>query len=418
MKTTLSLPLLLIALLFVNNSRTRADDYWPQFRGPTAQGHSTAVNVPTTWSESENVQWKVGVPGLGWSSPVVKDGRIWLTTAADQGKSLRLLSFDLTTGESLKNIEIFNIDKPSGIHNKNSHASPTPLLEDDRVYVHFGTHGTACVKDNGVVLWTADLEYKHGHGSGGSPVIFENLLIINCDGTDTQYIVALDKFTGKEKWRTKRAHISEARQNGEKMVGMGYSTPLLIPYKNTSLLLSTGGDHLGAYDARTGKEVWWSEYDGYSVIPRPVVAHDMVFVTSCYNRPVFYGIRLGGKGNVTESHIEWTLERGAPHSPSPIVVGNEIYIVSDRGIGTCLDAKTGKQHWQERLGGNYSASPIYVGGLIYFQDEKGTTILIEPGTEFKEVARNKVDGRTLATFTPIDYGLLLRTDTHLYRIGE
>jgi outer membrane protein assembly factor BamB len=143
-----------------------------------------------------------------------------------------------------------------------------------------------------------------------------------------------------------------------------------------------------------------------------------VFVTCSYNKPVFYGIRLGGKGNVTESHIEWTLEKGAPHSPSPIVVGDEIYIVSDRGIGTCLDAKTGEQHWQERLGGNYSASPVYVGGLIYFQDEEGTTIIIEPGKELKEVARNTVEGRTLATFTPIDNGLLLRTDTHLYRIGK
>ncbi|PHS00745.1 MAG: hypothetical protein COA78_23615 [Blastopirellula sp.] len=408
----------IVWLLVVSCSTVFAEDYWPQFRGPTGQGHSTAVNVPTSWSETENVQWKVEVPGLGWSSPVVKDGRIWLTTAAEEGKSLRLLSFDLKTGKSLKDIEIFQVAEPSKIHNKNSHASPTPLLEADCIYVHFGTHGTACVKEDGTVVWSIDLDYKHGHGSGGSPVLFEDLLIITCDGIDAQFMVALDKHTGKEKWRKKRDHLSEARRNGEKNAPQGYSTPLLIPYKNTTLLLSTGVDHVAAYDPRTGEEIWWSEYDGYSVIPRPVVAHDMVFVTSSYNKPVFYGVRLGGKGNVTESHIAWTLEKGAPHSPSPIVVGDEIYIVSDRGIGTCLDAKTGEQHWQERLGGNYSASPVYVGGLIYFQDEKGTTIIIEPGTELKEVARNTVEGRTLATFTPINNALLLRTDTHLYRIGE
>jgi outer membrane protein assembly factor BamB len=180
-------------------------------------------------------------------------------------------------------------------------------------------------------------------------------------------------------------------------------------------VVSTGADHVAGYNARTGEELWWSTYDGYSLVPRPVVGHGLIYVCSGYNKPLLYAIRLGGQGDITDSHAAWSPERGAPHKPSPLRVGDEIYVVSAGGIATCLDAKTGDVHWQERLGGNFSASPLLAGGRIYFLNEDGETIVIAPGKQFNELARNEVAGRTLASLTPLEGALLLRTDTHLYR---
>jgi len=395
---------------------TAAGQDWPQFRGPTGQGISTVRRAPLRWGEnSDNRTWKVPIEGLGWSSPSVQGDRIWLTTALNEGQSLRAICLDLETGREIHNVEIFKRDEPGKVHSKNSHASPTPVIEGDRVYLHFGAYGTACITTDGEVVWRHGFKYNHRHGPGGSPVIFEDLLIINCDGTDVQFIAALNKNTGEEVWRTKRAHISEARLSGSDSAPMGFSTPLLVEVDGVMQVVSTGGDHVAGYNARTGEEIWWSSYYGYSLVPRPVVGHGMIYVCSGYNKPVLYAVRLGGTGDVTETHVEWTLERGAPHNPSPLIVGDEIYVVADRGIATCLDAKTGETHWQERLGGNFSASPLYAAGRIYFLNESGETTVIEPGTEYKELARNQVQGRTLASLTPLEGAMLLRTDSHLYR---
>ncbi|MEQ8787547.1 MAG: PQQ-binding-like beta-propeller repeat protein [Pirellulaceae bacterium] len=392
---------------------------WTQFRGPTGQGVSSVKSVPLKWGEdSDNLTWKTPIEGLGWSSPSVQGDRIWLTTAADEGQSLRAVSLDLTTGKEMLNVEVFKLAEPGKVHSKNSHASPTPVIEGDRVYLHFGNYGTACISTAGEVLWRHVFEYNHRHGPGGSPVIFEDLLIINCDGTDVQFIAALNKNTGEEVWRTKRAHISEARLSGADSAPMGFSTPLLVEVDGVMQVVSTGGDHVAGYNARTGEEIWWSSYYGYSLVPRPVVGHGMIYVCSGYNKPMMYAIRLGGTGDVTETHVEWTLERGAPHNPSPLIVGDEIYIVADRGVAMCLDAKTGEEHWQQRLGGNFSASPLLAAGRIYFLNETGETIVVEPGVEYKELARNQVEGRTLASLTPLEAAMLLRTDTHLYRFDQ
>jgi outer membrane protein assembly factor BamB len=390
---------------------------WPQFRGPTGQGHSTAKRVPLRWSDTENIEWNSPLDGLGWSSPAVQGDRIWLTTALEGGKSLRAICLDLATGKEIHNVEVLAKENPGRVHTKNSHASPTPVIEGDRVYVHFGTHGTGCLSTEGKIIWTKILKYNHVHGPGGSPVIFEDLLIINCDGGDTQFVYGLDKRTGEIRWKTPRAHIGEARLAGRANVPMGFSTPLLVEVGGVTQVVSTGADHVAGYDARTGKEIWWSSYDGYSLIPRPVVGHGLVFVCSGYNNPLLYAIRLGGKGDVTETHAEWSLKKGAPHSPSPILVGSELYVVSDGGVATCLDAKTGKEHWQKRLDGNFSASPIYAAGRLFFLDENGATTVLAPGTEYKELAKNQVTGRTLASLVPLEGGMLLRTDKHLLRIG-
>jgi outer membrane protein assembly factor BamB len=410
------LPLLTVALLLCHPLES-AD--WPQFRGPGGQGHSDAMNLPVTWSESENIVWKVAVPGLGWSSPSIQGNQIWLTSAVDDGKSLHVIALDRETGKMLHDVVVFELSDPGKVHSKNSHASPTALIEGDRVYVHFGAHGTACLTTSGEVVWkTQDLKHDHRHGPGGSPVIFEDLLILNCDGSDIQFVVALDKGTGEIKWKKKREHISEARLTGKSNVPMAYTTPLLTEINGTVQLLSCGADSIVSYNPKTGDEYWWFRYDGYSNVPRPVVGKGHVFISSGYDRPEFFAVRVDGSGDVTESHLAWNMKKAAPLNPSPLLVGDELYLVSDNGIATCLDAVSGEQHWQERIGGNFSASPTLADGRIYLLDEKGTTTVLAPGKTFETLATNALEGRTLATPAMVDNAIFLRTDTSLYRIEK
>lgn len=408
--------LLLLSAMCCLTVCTDAAD-WPQFRGPGGQGHSDARNLPLTWSETENITWKVPIAGLGWSSPSIQGDQIWLTTAIDEGKSLHAIALNRATGSMLHDIEVFTLENPGSVHSKNSHASPTPLIEGDRVYVHFGAHGTACLKTDGTIVWkTQELKHDHRHGPGGSPEIFEDLLILNCDGSDIQFVVALDKATGEIRWKKKREHIGPDRLSGKSNVPMAYTTPLLVDVNGTTQLLSTGADSIVSYNPRTGDEYWWFRFDGYSNVLRPVVGKGLVFISSGYDRPEFYAVRIDGAGDVTESHLAWNMKKASPLNPSPLIVGDELYLVSDNGIATCLDAVTGEQHWQERLNGNFSASPTFADGRIYLLDEEGTTTVIAPGSKFELLATNKLEGRTLATPAMVDNTIFLRTDTHLYRI--
>jgi len=245
-------------------------------------------------------------------------------------------------------------------------------------------------------------------------------MFLSCDGGDVQFVIALDRETGKTIWKTPRAHVDPARLGNRKSksVPMGFSTPLLVKVDGMVQLISTGADHAAAYDVRNGKEIWWSAYDGYSLVPRPVAGHGLVFFCSGYNSPVLYAIKLGGKGDVTNSHAVWSLKKGAPLNPSPLLVGQELYLVNDRGVALCLDAKTGKRHWQKRLSGNFSASPIIAAGRIYFLDEAGVTTVVKPGKVYHELAKNHLDARTLASLAPLEGTLLLRSEKHLYRIDE
>lgn len=409
---------LIVLLCVVCGPGTQAAD-WPQFRGPGGQGHSDATNLPLTWSETENIVWKVPVAGLGWSSPAIQGDQIWMTSAVDNGKTLHAIALDRATGKPLHNVTVFELADPGPVHSKNSHASPTPLIEGDRVYVHYGAHGTACLKTDGTVVWkTQDLKHDHRHGPGGSPVIFEDLLILNCDGSDVQFVVALDKNTGEIRWKKKREHIGEDRLTGKSNVPMAYTTPLLTEINGTIQLLSSGADSIVSYNPRNGEEYWWFRYDGYSNVPRPVVGKGLVFISSGYDRPEFYAVKVDGTGDVTESHLGWNMKKAAPLNPSPLLVGDELYLVSDNGIATCLDAVSGTQHWQERIGGNFSASPTFADGRIYLLDEEGKTTVIAPGKKYEVLATNSLEGRTLATPAMVDQAIFLRTDTHLYRIEK
>jgi outer membrane protein assembly factor BamB len=392
----------------------RAED-WPGFRGPTGQGIVREGSMPVEWS-SKTATWKQPMSGNGWSSPVIVGGKIYLTSAVpgQEGFSLRALCLETKTGKTLWDTEVFKeaagAPKP---HSKNSHASPTPIVEGDRLFVHFGHLGTACLDLSGKVLWKNVQRYSPVHGNGGTPVLVDGLVIFSCDGASSPYVVALDAATGKEVWKKPRQGNADRK--------FSFSTPLVIEVKGAKdvtkahQVISPGSNQVTAFDPKTGNPIWTVTYDGYSVIPRPVYGHGMVFLSTGYNSPSLLAIKPDGTGDVTKTHVAWTARKGAPHTPSPLLVGDELYMVSDGGVASCLDAKTGKVHWSERIGGGYSASPIYASGKVYFQSEDGVTTVVKAGTKFEEVAKNKLNERTLASFAVADGALYLRTDKNLYR---
>jgi outer membrane protein assembly factor BamB len=387
----------------------RAED-WPQFRGPGGQGHSTEQNLPVEWSETRNILWKTPVPGTGWSSPVISGGLVWLTTSVRQnGTSLRALAFDAATGREVVNTEVFKISATNVLNPKNSFASPTPIVEGDRVYVHFGADGTAALSTAGAIVWKTRLFYESQHGNGGSPILFDDVMIISCDGPQDAYVIALDKNTGKTRWKTARRVPWD----------QAYTTPLVIRAGDRDQVVSTGAHHTAAYDPRTGKELWRVSYPGgFSNVPRPVFGHGFVYIATGFFEPRLLAIRPEGTGDVTKTHVAWTYARGVPLTPSPLLVGDELYIVSDVGIAACLDAKTSNTLWRQRLPGNYSASPIFADGRIYFQSEDGETTVLAPGKEFRVLATNKLDGATLASIGVSGGSFFIRTDRNLYRIGK
>ncbi len=421
-KEILMLPkylLLIFSVTLVSNLAAASD--WTEFRGPTGQGHSDAVNLPTTWSEDENIAWKVELPGNGWSSPVVAGGRIYVTAAvpvADDTPlqhSLRVLCLSASDGKTVWDIEAFQhaADDTIEVHGKNSHASPTPILEGDRLYVHFGPHGTACLKTDGTIVWqNTELHYAPQHGNGGSPAIDGDVLVICCDGKDYRYVTGLHKKSGEQVWKTERP-LEPSR-------GFSFCTPTIISVDGQRQAICPGSGGVWSYEPQTGKQLWQVAYgEGYSVVPRPVAGHGLVFVCSGFGDQQLFAIDPAGSGDVTDSHVRWKIRKGVPKSPSVLLVGEELYMVDDAGIASCLDAVSGDVHWQERLNGKFSASPSLADGRIYFQSETGTTTVVTPGREYLEVAKNQVgDGeiRTFASFAFLDNAILLRSETSLYRI--
>lgn len=380
---------------------------WPEFRGPTGQGHSDERGLPLTWSETTNIKWKVPIPGGGWSSPSIQKDRIWLTTATDDGRSLRVVALDFANGKITQNVEVFRLKSAPKLNPKNSFASPTPVLDGDRVYVHFGALGTACLSQSGEIIWKTRLDYDNGqHGPGGSPVIYDDLLILSCDGMEIQFVVALDKMTGKVKWK-------KYRQGNQ-----AYTTPLVLKLEAGDQVVSPGAFRAVSYEPRTGKELWEVRYgDGFSNVPRPVYGNGLVFICTGFQQPSLMAVRVDGRGDVTKSHVAWTLNRGVSLTPSPLLIGDELYMISDNGIASCIDSSSGKPHWQVRLGGNHSASPVYADARIYFLNEDGESVVISPGKQFNALARNQLNGRTLASMAISGSSIFIRSDTQLYRIG-
>jgi len=393
-----------------------ASEDWPQFRGPTGDGHSDSTGLPLTWSETENVRWKTAIPGEGWSSPVVLGRQVWMTTATEDGHSLRALCADRETGKLLHDVEVFHVAELPPKNPTNSHASPTPVLEPGRVYVCFGTSGSACLDSaTAKVIWkNTELTLDHKEGAGSSPMIYGGLYILHCDGRDVQYVVALDKNTGRIVWKTKRSAPLEPRKPDFRKA---YCTPQVITVGGREQLISVGAFRAYAYEPMTGKEIWFCDICGFSNVPRPVFGHGLLFIGTGFMKPELWAIRADGKGDVTQTHVAWREPKMAALKSSLALVGDALYMLHDgSGTLTCLNAKTGAQFWQEKLGGSFSASPIYVDGRLYFFNEKGQATVIKPGRKFEPLATNHLDAGFMATPAVAGKAFIARTKTHLYRI--
>lgn len=415
------LPLALCALGLAAGIAS-AETLWTEFRGPTGQGHSTARGLPISWGPQKNVVWRTEIPGQAWSSAVVAKGRIFLTNARPvskedpaQGISLRVLALNAATGKEVWDTEVFRPTDPTVLrkHDKNSHASPTPIYEDGRIYAHFGHHGTACLDESGKIIWsTSENRYPPVHGTGGSPVIADDLLIFNADGASNPAVIALEKATGKVRWKVARPP-SPAPQK------FSFSTPLLIEVNGKRQLITPGSGIVQALDPKDGSEIWHVFYGtGFSVVPRPVYAHGLIFLSSGYQNAVGYAIRPDGKGDVTDTHVAWTLRKRVPLNPSMLVVGDELYMLADGGMLTCMDAKTGEIHYEERLLGSSSASLLEAEGHIYAIDELGKAAVVQAGKTFQLLATNDLAERTLASMSVCDNDLLIRTENALYRVTK
>ena len=402
----------ILGLLSIVTSMLLSGGDWPEFRGPTAQGHVMNANLPLEFGPKKNLKWKVAVPGQGWSSPVIVGNRIYLTSAITKnGKlSLSALCLDTTEGRIIWQQPVFHVaGKAPRMHRKNSQASPTPIVSDKRVYIHFGHMGTACLDLTGKVIWKNEsIKYPPVHGNGGSPALVNGKLIFSCDGSKDPFIIALNSQNGEQVWRTKRTANAKKK--------FSFCTPLVVDTADGKQVILPGSSMIGAYNPDTGAEIWKVTYgDGYSVVPRPVTAHGMVYFSSGFDKATALAVKLGGRGDVTESHLAWRIIKGAPHTPSMLAVGDELYMVSDGGIGSCVDARTGKVHWQERLGGSYSSSPIVSKGRIYYTNETGAVKVVKAAKKFELLVTNELGERTLASPAVADNALFYRTEKHLWR---
>lgn len=408
-----------LMLLGFASAALAGESEWPQFRGPKGQGISSAVDVPIEWNANSHVEWKIELPGRGWSSPVLSNGKLYLTAALpDAGagaQTLHALSLDPKDGKILWDTEVFQPDPSltAGMHWKNSAASATPIVTADRLYVHFGHMGTAALDLSGKIIWTQNqLNYDPAYGNGGSPILLEDELIFNCDGQKDPFVVALDAKTGAIRWKTPR--------NFKVKKTSSFSTPLAIMVGGATEVISPATGFVGAYDPRDGHELWRVAYgEGYSVVPRPVYSRGLLFISTGFGAPTLFAIKpVGASGDATATNVAWTQKKGAPCTPSMVVVGNEIYYVSDSGIATCADIATGSIRWNERLGGDFSASPVAAEGRIYFQNEAGIGFVVKADTTYQLLSKNQLGERSLASYAVADGTLFIRTESHLWKITK
>jgi outer membrane protein assembly factor BamB len=396
---------------------------WTHFRGSKMDGHAQVKTAPLQWSDSTNIVWKAPVKGLGWSSPVVFGNQVWLTSAAEDGKEFYTLCYDLNTGKLLNEKTIFTSAEPQRIHNTNSYATPTPCIEDGFVYVHYGTFGTACINTTSFeVVWKReDMLCQHMQGPASSPILHKNLLIVHLEGTEDPYVAALDKKTGVTIWKSIRP--KEIYDKLEPVYRKSYQTPIVIEAGGRELLISNSSFMCFAHDVNTGEVIWTMEYGYDSTVSQPLYWNGLVFVNSGWifidNKPYFtrqYAIDPTGKGDVTKTHVKWMYEDEVPQIPTPVIVDGKMYMVHDRGIASCIDAKTAKLIWKHELKGNFNSSPVYAAGNIYFFNVKGDCTIVKPGDTFEMVAQNFIGETIKAVPVFVDNGMVLKTDKNLYLI--
>ena len=393
-----------------------AADEWPAFRGPSGDGHADAARIPVAWSETENVTWQTLIHGRAWSSPVVSGTDIWLTTATEDGTQLSVLCVDLNSGSIRIDRKVFDVENPTDIRAFNTYASCTPVIENGRLYASWGSLGLACLDAaTGDTLWSRrDLECDHYRGPGSSPILHNGKLYLHYDGFDFQFAIALDAQTGETIWRTDRP-TDFRTDNGD--IKKAFATPLVIEVNGREQLISPASKGAFAYDAHTGEEIWRVLYDGFSTAARPLFAHGLVYLSAGFPRSEIIAVHPDGSGDVTDTHIAWSEKKLMPSKPSPLLVGDLLFVINDDGgVATCLDALTGEKIWQERIGGNYSASPLYADGRVYFFSEDGKTTVIRAAREFEQLAENQLGDGCMASPAVIGDTLLLRSLSHLYRL--
>jgi len=419
-----------------------AADNWPQFRGPAGDGHSTAKGLPLKWSETENVKWKTPIHDKGWSQPVIWGDQIWLTTATSNGTALFILTLDKNSGKVIRDVKLFDAQQPELWMRYNSYASPTPVIEEGRVYVSFGEAGTACLDTKtGAKLWERrDLKCNHYRGAGSSPILHNHLLILHFDGADEQFIVALDKQTGRDVWRVKRSTDyrdldAAGKPKAEGDLRKAYGTPQIATIEGAPVLLSNGAKAHYGYDPLTGRELWQVEYQPFhSSGARPLYGHGLIFFAAGFSKGHFYAIKPPSAsawkpGNILDASKEaepapgrpqlvWKLIKGVPETPSPILHGEHLYLVDNNGFASAVEAKTGKVLWSERVLKAVYASPVFAEGRIYAADREGKCVVLAAAPEFKLLGESKLDGPIEASPAASGKALYLRTAKSLYRIEQ
>ena len=414
-------------LLFLTVASVAGSDNWPEYRGPNRDGSSDSEMLPLHWSETQNVKWKKPIHGRGWSSPVVWGNQVWLTTASLDGRALSVLCFDRESGQILLDRRLFDVPKPRPLSNSvNSYATPTPTIEEGRVYVHFGSYGTACLDTESFEpVWKRrDLPCDHWRGPASSPLLWENLIFLHMDGANVQYVAALDKRSGKNHWISFRStDYADLEEDGRPAASgdwrKAYNTPSIVEFQDQVQLISPSAKAAYAYDARTGEELWQVRHRGHSSAARTLQADGVVGINVGYigSKAEMWGVRLGGRGDVTETHVLWKYVRGAPKRASPVLIDGQAYMVSNEGVVSCIDFKTGRELWKGRIGGNHSASIVYTANRIYFFSEEGVATIIRPGDRLEILATNQLDSGFMASPAIAGRDFFLRTKTHLYRIG-
>ena len=404
--------------------RLQAGDNWAQFRGPSGDGRSDAKELPVTFGEGERVKWKTAIQGKAWSSPVIWGDQVWLTTATETGDALSVVCINKESGAIIREEVLFRVAEPQFCHKFNSYASPTPVIEDGRVYVTFGSPGTACLDTKtGAVLWKrTDFVCNHFRGAGSSPILHGDLLYMNFDGSDFQFVVALDKKTGRTAWKVNRSVDFQdldaaGRATADGDFRKGFSTPHIVSQDGRPLLLSSGAKAHYAYEPATGAEVWrLEERAQHSASSRPLVAHGMVYLQTGFSKGQLLAVKLGGAGVLPETQVVWREKKNVPNKPSMIAHEDLIFMVDDVGIASCLEAKIGTMLWRERILGSHSASPIVADGRIYFLSEHGIVSVLAASRTFEKLAENKFSEGFMASPAVSGKALFLRTKGHLYRV--
>jgi len=426
MKRSYIIRIYLIIVIFFSIQSTQAQqDNWTHFRGSNLNGIATVAKAPVLWNDSTNIIWKTDIEGKGWSSPVVYGNQIWLTTATDNGKKMIGVCLDIVSGKKIYDITLFQPDTIQSKHSMNTYATPTCCIEEGFVYMHFGTYGTACVNtSNGEVVWKrTDLRCQHAQGPGSSPILYKNLLILDFDGTDVRYVVALDKKTGKTMWKVNRPEVLYSGM--APIAKKAYITPIIVNVKGKEQLISSASTACFAYEPETGKEIWRVVKGHETTVASPIEENGTIYYfTSWMAKPEeeqhveLVAVNPEGIGDITKSNVLWEINTPKDQLSSAVIKDGKIYFVDTKNVMFCLDAKTGKEIYSEKLKQKYNSSPIYAAGNVYFTSVKGETMVIKAGDKLQVVAENKLTvGEVYATPAFVKNSILFRSDKSLYRIG-